>query len=74
MTTPFQEGEDKDELLLEEDISLMDEEGTEMSEVEITLDDVEELEEEENIGHKVQTYDPSDDGTDNYFDERYFDE
>jgi len=45
-----------------------------MNELEITLDDVAELEEEENIGHKVQTYDPADDGVDNYFDERYFDE
>lgn len=45
-----------------------------MNELEMTLDDVAELEEEESIGHKVQTYDPADDGVDNYFDERYFDE
>ena len=35
---------------------------------------MEEMEEEESTGHKVQTYDPTDDGTDNYFDEKYFDE
>jgi hypothetical protein len=32
------------------------------------------MEEEANAGHRVQTYDPTDDGTDNYFDEKYFDE
>lgn len=74
MSTLFQEGEDEDELLLEEEVSMDDEEGADEAELEISLEDVEELEEEENIGHKVQTYDPSDDGTDNYFDERYFDE
>lgn len=74
MSTLFQEGEDEDELLLEEEISMDDEEGADETELEISLEDVEELEEDENIGHKVQTYDPSDDGTDNYFDERYFDE
>ncbi|NCP77010.1 hypothetical protein GW819_03820 [Candidatus Gracilibacteria bacterium] len=67
MTTLFSEDEE-DELLLE------DSTGTEIDELEITLDDVEELEEEENIGHKVQTFNPDDDGTDNYFDEKYFDE
>jgi hypothetical protein len=73
MTTPFQEDEEEDELLLE-DITDINEDDIEVNELEITLDDVEELEEEENAGHKVQTYDPSDDGTDNYFDEKYFDE
>jgi len=67
MTTLFSEDKE-DELLLE------DSTGTEIDELEITLDDVEELEEEENIGHKVQTFNPDDDGTDNYFDEKYFDE
>lgn len=32
------------------------------------------MEEEKSTGHRVQTYDPMDDGTDNYFDEKYFDE
>jgi len=64
MTTPFMEDEEEDELLLD-DADLTGE---------ITLDDVEELEEEANTGHRVQTYDPADDGTDNYFDEQYFDE
>lgn len=63
MTTPFIEDEEEDELLLDADLT-----------GEITLDDVAELEEEANIWHKVQTYDPNDDGTDNYFDEQYFDE
>lgn len=63
MTTPFTKDDECDELLLDEDIT-----------GQITLDDVEELEEEANTGHRVQTYDPNDDGTDNYFDEQYFDE
>jgi len=62
MTTPFPEDEE-DELLIDPEDNL-----------EVTLEDVENLEEEENTGHKVQTFDPSDDGVDNYFDERYFDE
>ncbi|MDD2891628.1 MAG: hypothetical protein PHQ95_01565 [Candidatus Gracilibacteria bacterium] len=69
MTTPFSEDEEEDDDLLLEDMTDIDDE-----EVEITLDDVEELEEEDNTGHRVQTFDPDDDGTDNYFDERYFDE
>ncbi|MDD5197530.1 MAG: hypothetical protein PHN60_01580 [Candidatus Gracilibacteria bacterium] len=72
MTTPFPEDEEEDELLL--GTVDIDEDDIEANELEITLEDVENLEEEENIGHKVQTYDPADDGTDNYFDERYFDE
>jgi len=66
--TPLFSEDEEDELLL------ADSTGTEIDELEITLDDVEELEEEENIGHKVQTFNPDDDGTDNYFDEKYFDE
>lgn len=79
MTTPFQEDEEDDELLAD-DITLPIEDDDDLlldeddDDLEITLDDVEELEEEENAGHRVQTYDPNDDGTDNYFDERYFDE
>lgn len=80
MTTLFAEDEE-DELLLvpivetDEDIISDDDESPEADDDgELTLDRAEELEEEENIGHKVQTYDPADDGTDNYFDERYFDE
>lgn len=38
------------------------------------LEELESLEEEENTGHRLQTFDPDDDGTDNYFDEKYFDE
>ncbi|MFA6090463.1 MAG: hypothetical protein WC774_01660 [Candidatus Gracilibacteria bacterium] len=68
MTTSFIEDEEEDELLLDDEIDLEDEDG------EITLEDVEEMEEEANAGHRVQTYDPTDDGTDNYFDEKYFDE
>lgn len=74
MTTPFQEDEEVYELLLEKDIDTEDEEDIEANETEVTLEDVEELEEEESVGHKVQTFNPDDDGTDNYFDERYFDE
>lgn len=73
MTAQFQDDED-DELLLDKIVQENDEDDIEENEREITLEDVEELEEEESIGHKVQTYDPADDGTDNYFDERYFDE
>lgn len=77
--TTFVEDEE-DELLIDgtvdadDAIVLDDETDSEVDDLELTLDRVEELEEEENIGHKVQTYDPADDGTDNYFDERYFDE
>ncbi|MDD5376717.1 MAG: hypothetical protein PHH16_01235 [Candidatus Gracilibacteria bacterium] len=73
MSTPFPEDEEEDELLLDTILD-GDEDDIGSNELEITLDDVENLEEEENTGHKVQTYDPADDGTDNYFDERYFDE
>lgn len=73
MTIPFPEDEEEDEILLS-DITDVEEDDIEANELEITLDDVAELEEEENIGHKVQTFDPADDGVDNYFDEQYFDE
>lgn len=69
MTIPFPEDEEE-ELLLD---SVTDEDDIEANEQEITLDDVEELEEEANTGHKVQTFNPDDDGVDNYFDEQYFD-
>ena len=65
MTAPQQE-EDKDDLLA---LDLLGEEGGEL-----TLEELEELEEEDTAGHKVQTFDPNDDGVDNYFDEKYFDE
>lgn len=55
-------------------MTLDEEEAVVGDDGEITLDDVEALEEDENTGHRVQTYDPNDDGVDNYFDERYFDE
>ena len=84
MTTLFVEDEEESDELLsweifdpenEEDmVDESDEEDWDETEKEITLDDIKELEEEENIWHKVQTYDPALDGTDNYFDERYFDE
>lgn len=79
MTTPFQENDEEDELLLDdtlglEEDDLADDTEEDVESLEVTLDDVEDLEEEENSGHRVQTYDPADDGTDNYFDERYFDE
>ncbi|EKD29964.1 MAG: hypothetical protein ACD_78C00199G0006 [uncultured bacterium (gcode 4)] len=73
MTIPFPEDEEEDELLIDSALD-WDEDDIETNELEITLDDVENIEEEENIGHKVQTFDPADDGVDNYFDERYFDE
>lgn len=41
--------------------------------LEVTLDDVEELEEEENAGHKLQTFDPNADD-DIYASGAYFDE
>lgn len=63
MSTPKKEDEVKDELLLDTDMNL-----------EVDLDDLKEMEEEENMGHKVQTYIPADDGVDNFFDEQYFDE
>ncbi len=79
MTTLFTEDEEDEVLLVpavETDEALVwDDEGAEETDdIELTLDRVEELEEEENAWHKLQTYDPADDGTDNYFDERYFDE
>lgn len=70
MTIPFPEDEEEDELLLDGVPDIGDEEDFEA----VTLDDVEELEEEASIGHRVQTFDPDDDGVDNYFDEKYFDE
>ncbi len=81
MTAHFEEDEEIDELLLDDDISLDLDDDIILDDAlidgvipEITLDDVEVLEENENIWHKVQTFDPEGDGTDNYFDERYFDE
>jgi hypothetical protein len=81
MTAQFEEDEEIDELLLDDDINLDLDDDIILDDAlldgvipEITLDDVELLEEDENIGHKVQTYDTEGDGTDNYFDERYFDE
>ena len=68
MTTPFIEDEEEDEILLDDGIDIEDDD------LEVTLEDVEEMEEEESTGHRVETYDPTDDGTDNYFDEKYFDE
>lgn len=73
MTIPFPEDEEEDEILLDNSTDI-DEDDIEANELEITLDDVEELEEEENTGHKVQTFNSDDDGVDNYFDEKYFDE
>ena len=72
MTIPFPEDEEDDELLLGTLTGADEDDDNELEEV--TLDDVEELEEEASIGHKVQTFDPEDDGVDDYFDERYFDE
>jgi hypothetical protein len=78
MTASFQN--EDDDLLIDrsiesdEDNFVLDTDKDDQDFTEITLEDVVELEEEESIGHKLQTYDPSDDGTDNYFDERYFDE
>lgn len=69
MTTPFAEDEEENELLLDDEWTL-----DEDDDLEVTLEDVEEMEEEKSTGHRVQTYDPMDDGTDNYFDEKYFDE
>ena len=81
MTTLFEdEDEEDDELLIDrriesdEDDIILDADKDDEESAEISLEDVAELEEEESIGHKLQTYDPADDGTDNYFDERYFDE
>jgi len=68
MPTLLTEDEESDDLLSDDSIDSEDDIW------EMTLDDVVEIEEEENIGHKVQTYDPAHDGVDNYFDERYFDE
>jgi len=70
MPIPFPEDEEEDELLLGNVTGLDDDDEIE----EVPLDDMEELEEEASIGHKVQTYNPEDDGVDDYFDERYFDE
>lgn len=70
MAIPFPEDEDEDELLLD-GIDDMDEED---ESVDVSLEDVEEIEEEEGTGHRLQTYNPEDDGVDDYFDERYFDE
>lgn len=74
MTISFREDEEEKNKLLQD--SPLDSEDIDIPEnsLEIALEDVEELEEDENIGHKVQTFDPEDDGVNNYFDERYFDE
>lgn len=75
MTVPFQGDEEEDELLPEDILDPDDIDELLLDDpLEVTLEDVKELEEEENTGHRVQTYDPADDGTDNYFDEQYFDE
>lgn len=51
-----------------------DETLIEDEDMELSLDELEEVEEEENEGHRVQTFNSEGDGTDNYFDEQYFDE
>ncbi len=68
MSTLFAENEDPEDILMD-DFMAMDDHAWE-----ITLDDVMHIEEEENSWHKVQTFNVSDDGADDYFDERYFDE
>ena len=65
MTATF--AEDDEEPIVDGD-PIFDEENPEIS-----LDDVEELEEEENTGHRVTTFDASNDG-ESYFDGAYFDE
>ena len=69
MTTPFQEDEEDDELLLDDEWGVDDED----LDLEVTLEDVEELEEEESTGHRVQTFDPNADD-DIYTSGAYFDE
>lgn len=71
MTISFPEDEEDDELLLGT-LTGADEDDDEL--VDTTLEDVKELEEEASAGHRLQTYHPEDDGVDDYFDERYFDE
>lgn len=73
MTEPFQE--DEEELLIADPMDDETEIGVDdIDDREVTLEDVKVLEEEDNLGHKLQTYDATNDGTDNYFDEKYFDE
>ena len=55
----------------DEDIVLDGTEG--LLDGELTLDDLEELEEDANSGHRVTTFDPGSDG-EAYFDGAYFDE
>jgi hypothetical protein len=77
MTTLWADEDDDDLFPREEDEwddEIVDNETDENLDAPITLDDVLNIEEEESVGHKVQTYNLTDDGTDNYFDERYFDE
>ncbi|MDD2916240.1 MAG: hypothetical protein PHH70_00140 [Candidatus Gracilibacteria bacterium] len=69
MTPPFQKDEKEEDELLLDDEGVMDNE----LDLEVTLDDVEELEEEENAGHKLQTFDPNADD-DIYASGAYFDE
>lgn len=58
----------------EEEADILNEDGAPWEEEELTLEELEELEQENSTGNKAHTFDPNDDGVDNYFDEKYFDE